>query len=462
MQVTETLSDGLKRGFAVVVPAADIEGKRAEKLAEIGRTIRLPGFRPGKVPANLVRQRYGGAVLSEVLEDTLQNATQQVLQDRGLRPASQPKIDVQQVADKQDLQFTLEVELLPEIPAPDFAAIQLTRYKAQPAPEAVDAALARLASQQTELEPVSEDRGARIGDTLTVDFVGKVDGVPFSGGTGTGMQVELGGAGFIPGFSEGMDGMRPGEERQISVTFPAEYHAKELAGKPATFDLTATALQRSKPAEINEAFATKLGVEGLDKLRELVAGQIQREYDGVTRMRIKRDLLDQLAKSADFPVPASMVDAEFEQIWQRVEAERKEGRGDAEDKDKPEDELRAEYRAIAERRVRLGLLLAEVGRSNNIQVAPDELMRAMRAEASRFPGQEQQVMEFFRKNPQASENLRGPLYEDKVVDFILELAKVEDKLVTPEELSADPDAKEGDAGAGDSKPVDAQAEGSPS
>ena len=440
MQVTETLSEGLKRGFAIVVPAADIEGKRTAKLAEIGRTVRLPGFRPGKVPLNLVRQRYGTAVMSEILEDTVNSATQQVLTDRGLRPAGQPKIAVTQVADAKDLEFSVEVELLPEIAMPDFGAIHLTKFRAEPSPEAVDAALTEIASRQKELEPITEDRGAQTGDTLTVDYLGKVDGVAFSGGTGTGMAVELGAAGFIPGFSEGMEGMRPGEERQINVTFPEQYHAKELAGKPATFDLTATALQQSKSAAIDDELATKLGLEGLDKLREAISGQIQREYDQVGRMRLKRELLDSLAKTADFPVPGTMVDAEFAQIWARVESDQKAGQGDAEDKDKPEETLRAEYRTISERRVRLGLLLAEIGRSNAIQVGSDEMMRAMRTEAGRYPGQEQQVMEFFRKNPEAAENLRGPIYEDKVVDFILELAKVEEKVVTPEELSADPDA----------------------
>ena len=440
MQVTETLSEGLKRGFAVVVPAADIEGKRTAKLTEIGRTVRLPGFRPGKVPLTLVRQRFGSAVLSEVLEESINTAAKQVLTDRGLRPAGQPKIDVTQVKDAEDLQFNLEVELLPEISMPDFGTISLTRLRAEPSADSVDNALTEIAGRQKDLEPVEEDRGAQVGDTLTVDFVGKVDGVPFSGGTGAGMAVELGGAGFIPGFSEGMAGMRPGEERQIEVTFPEEYHAKELAGKPATFDLTATALQQSKPAQVDETLATKLGVESLDKLRELITQQIQREYDQVSRMRIKRDLLDSLAKLADFPVPPSMVEAEFTQIWQRVESDAKAGRGDDEDKGKDEETLKSEYRGIAERRVRLGLLLSEIGRANGVQVGADEMMRAMRTEAARSAGQEQQVMEFFRKNPEAAENLRGPIYEDKVVDFLLELAQVEDKPVSPEELAADPDA----------------------
>jgi len=438
MQVTETLSEGLKRGYAVVVPMADIESKRTAKLTEIGKTVRLPGFRPGKVPMTVVRQRYGTAIMSEVLEESVNSATQQVLSDRGLRAAAQPKVDVTSLDDKQDLQFNVEVELLPEVPMPDFGAIALTRLRAEPAAEAIDKALNEIASRQRELEPVTEDRGAQVGDTLTVDFVGKVNDVAFPGGTGTGMAVELGGSGFIPGFSEGMEGMRLGEERQINVTFPAEYNNKELAGQPATFDLTATALQQTKPTPIDDALAEKLGFENLEKLRELIGQQIQREYDQISRMRIKRDLLDSLATGANFMVPESMVEGEFASIWQRVENDLKQGKGDDDDKGKDEATLKAEYRAIAERRVRLGLLLSEIGRANGVQVAPDEMTRAMRAEAGRYAGQEAQVMEFFRKNPQAAETLRGPIFEDKVVDFILELAQVEDKVVPSEELSAEP------------------------
>ncbi len=438
MQVTETLSEGLKRGYAVVVPMADIESKRTAKLTEIGKTVRLPGFRPGKVPMTVVRQRYGTAIMSEVLEESVNSATQQVLSDRGLRAAAQPKVDVTSLDDKQDLQFNVEVELLPEVPMPDFGAIALTRLRAEPAAEAIDKALNEIASRQRELEPVTEDRGAEVGDTLTVDFVGKVNDVAFPGGTGSGMAVELGGSGFIPGFSEGMEGMKPGEERQINVTFPAEYNNKELAGQPATFDLTATALQQTKPTPIDDAMAEKLGFENLEKLRELIGQQIQREYDQISRMRIKRDLLDSLATGANFMVPESMVEGEFASIWQRVENDLKQGKGDDDDKGKDEATLKAEYRAIAERRVRLGLLLSEIGRANGVQVAPDEMTRAMRAEAGRYAGQEAQVMEFFRKNPQAAETLRGPIFEDKVVDFILELAQVEDKVVPPEELSAEP------------------------
>ena len=441
MQVTETLSDGLRRGFAITVPMSAIEEKRTAKLDEIGKTVKLPGFRPGKVPASIVRQRYGTAVMAEVLEESVQGAMQQVLEERGLRPAGQPKVDLKQLPEKeQDLQFDLEVELLPEIAMPDFAAMALSRFKAEPADEAIDKALAEIAARQDGREPVTEDRGATTGDTLTVDFVGKVDGVAFAGGTGTDMAVKLGGEGFIPGFSEGMEGMKVGEERQINVTFPAEYHAKELAGKAATFDLTGKLLEQTKPAAIDEALATAIGFENLEELRGAIRSQIQREFDSISRMRIKRDLLDALSKLATFEVPPSMVEAEFTQIWQRVEADMKAGKLDAEDSGKDEETLKAEYRPIAERRVRLGLLLSEIGRTNGIQVQPDELTRAMRAEAQRYPGQEAAVMEFFRKNPQAADGLRGPIYEDKVIDFILELAKVEEKVVTPEELSAEPQA----------------------
>ena len=438
MQVTETLHDGLKRGYSVVVPASDIEGKRTAKLTQLGKTMQLPGFRPGKVPMSVVRQRYGAAVMSEVLEQSVNDATRQVLEDRGLRSASQPKVDVTNVEDGRDLEFNVELELLPEVAMPDFSGIHLTRLRATPPAESIDKALGEIASRQRTLVPVEEDRGAEIGDTLTVDFLGRVDGVPFPGGAGSDLAVELGGSGFIPGFSEGMVGMKPGETRTVEVTFPEEYQAKELAGKPAAFEITAKALQRGVPAEIGDDLAQKLGLENLERMRELIAGQMQREYDGISRMRIKRDLLDKLSEQAAFPAPGSMVETEFGQIWARVESDIKEGRGDEEDKAKDEATLKAEYRAIAERRVRLGLLLSEVGRVNGIQVQPDELTRAMRAEAGRYPGQEQQVMEFFRKNPQAAEGLRGPIFEDKVVDFVLELAQVEERQVAPEELNAEP------------------------
>ncbi len=445
MQVTETLSEGLKRAYTVIVPAADIETRRGKRLAELGKSLRLPGFRPGKVPLPLVKQRYGTAVSAEVLEDSVNEATQQVLSDRGLRAAMQPKVDVVSLEDSKDLEFKVEVELLPDVPMPDFGAIEVTRMKAVPLPETIDKALTDIATRQRELVEETEPRPAVTGDFLSIDFLGKVDGEPFAGGAGTDMDVEIGGTGFIPGFTEQMAGMSPGDARTIDVTFPKEYGAKELAGKAATFDITVKKLKKSVLPAIDDDLGQKLGLESLDQLRGLLTQQVQREYDQISRMRVKRQLLDALAKVATFEVPPGMVGAEFDQIWQRIEADRKQGQTDAEDAGKDDDTLKAEYRGIAERRVRLGLLLAEIGRANAINVTPDELTRAMRTEAARYPGQEAQVMEFFRKNPQGAEGLRGPIFEDKVVDFVLELAKVTETEVTPDELGREPD-EDGTAG----------------
>ena len=440
MQVTETLSDGLRRAYSVIVPAAEIESKWGAKLAEIGRTIRLPGFRPGKVPVNLVRQRYGASVMAEVMQESLNTAADQVIEERGLRPAGQPKIALAgepniNAKAASDLSFNVELEILPEIIAPDLSALSLVRYRSDVAPEKIDETLATIAKQQRDTVPVEEDRGAETGEILTVDFEGSVDGVPFEGGAGTDAKVEIGGSGFIPGFSEGMLGMKPGETRDIDVTFPAEYHAEALAGKAAVFKITAKSLAKPVESALDDALATKLGFESLEKLRETVSGQMQRELDQMARLRIKRELLDVLAEKAAFPAPQNLVEAEFGAIWQRVEADMKSGEVDEEDKDKDPETLKAEYRAIADRRVRLGLLLSEIGRTANIQVSQSELTAALRQEASRYPGQEMQVVEFFRKTPGAIEQLRGPLFEDKVVDYILEMAKVEEKTVPPEELN---------------------------
>ncbi len=443
MQVTETLSDGLKRGYDVVVPATEIETRRTARLADLGKNLRLPGFRPGKVPMQVVRQRFGTAVSAEILQESVDEATQQVISDRGLRPAMQPQVNVTSIdiagKESKDLEFHVELEILPEIAMPDFAGLALTRLKAEVPAESVDKALAELAARNREFADVEEDRGAAKGESLTVDFVGTVDGNAFPGGTATDMSIEVGGGGFIPGFTEQLEGMRAGETRTVSVSFPEDYGVKDLAGKAATFEVAAKKLRRSVETMLDDAFGEKIGFENLADLRQAISDRMQREYDQLSRLRLKRQLLDALAEKATFTPPQSMVDAEFEQIWQRLETDRKEGRLDAEDAAKDEATLKGEYRAIADRRVRLGLLLAEIGRSNGVTVSADEMTRAMRAEAMRYPGQEAQVMEFFRKNPQLAENLRGPMFEEKVVDYVVELADVTDRTVSPEELARDPD-----------------------
>jgi len=447
MQVTETLSEGLKRGFTVVVPAEDIESRRAARLADLGKTLRLPGFRPGKVPLPVVRQRYGTAVTAEVLEESVNQATEKVLTERKMRPAQTPKIDLLSVdtgaGTAKDLEFKVEFELLPDIVLPDFSRLSVIRRKAEVAPETIDKALADIATRNRDLEEVTpqelavrgDNPGAADGEVLTVDFLGKIDGEPFPNGTGEDVNIELGGTGFIPGFADQLGGMLPGDHRTISATFPADYANKDLAGKAATFDITAKKLSRLAPPAVDDALATKLAFDDLAGLRRVMGERFSREYDALSRIRLKRELLDALAGQISFDAPQGMVDQEFEQIWQRLEAERKEGRLDEDDKEKDDATLRADYRAIAERRVKLGLMLAEIGRANAITVAPEEMTRAKRAEAARYPGQEAQMMEFFRKYPQAESALHGPIYEDKVIDFVLELAKVTDETVTPEELA---------------------------
>ncbi len=467
MQVTETLSEGLKRGFTVVVPGADIESRRSARLTDLSKTLRLPGFRPGKVPMPLVRQRYGTAVNAEVLEESVSEATQNLLSERKLRPALQPKIDVVNLdtgagaGTAQDLEFKVELELLPDIAAPDFNQIELTRRKSEATPEMVDKQMATIAERNRErveigANELEERGGAEQGEALTVDFTGKLDGEPFPNGSGTDAVVEIGAGTFIPGFAEQLEGMKPGEARTIDVVFPAEYGNKDLAGKAATFDVTAKGLARFVVPALDDSFAQKLAFDDLAEMRSSVQRRIQADLDAIARLRIKRQLLDALADRASFPAPQGLVDQEFNQIWQRVEAERKEGRLDDDDKDKDEATLRADYRAIAERRVRLGLLLAEIGRANNITVGDDEMTRAMRMEAARYPGQEVRMMELFRKYPRAADQLRGPIFEDKVIDFVLELAKVTDQTVTPEELAEEPPMP--GAAAGEPKPMEDAAE----
>ena len=448
MQVTETLSDGLKRNYTVVLPVADLESRRTARLTTLGKTLRLPGFRPGKVPMPIVKQRYGTAVSAEVLEESVSEATQKVLSERGLRPAQQPKVDLvteNPTALTSDLEFTVVLELLPDITLPDFGTIELTRVKAEVSPEAVDKALEQIAKFNHTLVPIpaeilaARENGAAAGEVLTVDFAGKIDDVLFEGGTGTDTPVEIGGTGFIPGFAEQLEGARPGEIRTINVTFPETYGNAALAGKAAVFDITVKELSTQIIPPIDDDLAKKLGADDLAAIREMVTSRQQQEYDGISRMRLKKSLLDALTKLADFPVPTSIADQEFEQIWQQFEAAQKAGTQDEEDKGKDEDTLKAEYRAIAERRVRLGLLLAEIGRINNITVSEQELDRALYQRAMQYQGQEMQMLEFFRKYPQLTNSVRGPLLEEKVVDFVLELAKVTDTIVTPEELAKEPE-----------------------
>lgn len=439
MQVTETLSESLKRGFTIVIEEKQLAEKRNQRLTELGHDMNIPGFRPGKVPLAVVKQRYGESVQNETVNEAISNAIKTVMDERGIRAARQPSISLKEgYKEGDDLEFSFEVELIPDFDIPELKDIKLTRLKAKADEDALKKAYETIAQRQRDFKDIDEKRPAVKGDILVVDFVGKVDGVPFEGGTAENVNVEIGGSGFIPGFAEQIEGMTPSEEKTITVTFPENYQAANLAGKEATFDIKAKGLKEGVVPEINDDFAKKLGLENVEKLKEAVEKQISAEYDQMSRMRLKRDLLDILAEKVNFEVPPGLLEAEFNQIWQRIENDRKEGRLEEEDQQKDEETLKADYRKIAERRVRLGLLVVEIGRLNSIAVNEDELVQAMRAEAMRYPGQEKEVMEFFQKNPQAVESLRGPLYENKVLDYVTELATIEEKEVSPEELAKMP------------------------
>ena len=440
MQVTETLSDGLKRGFTVVVPEPELAAKREKRLAELARTMQLPGFRPGKVPMSMVRKRYGDAVSAEIVEGAVNDASDKLLAERGLRPAMQPKLEVTKPGQSSDLEFTLELEVLPEVTIPDMSDIRLTKPVAEVSEEAVAEALQKLAEQRRSFVPVETPRPAAVGEQLTVDFIGRIEGEAFQGGTATDVAVIVSGEGFIPGFAEQMEGISPGETKKISVNFPEDYGAKALAGKQAEFEVTAKSLAVAQIPLLDEAFAKAMGLESIEDLQKKISEQIGREYEGMTRLKLKRSLLDVLAERAQFEVPVSLVEAEFSEIWRQLEQEKEAGRADPDDAAKDEETLKAEYRAIADRRVRLGLLVAEIGRANEINVTEQDLQRAMFNEAMKYREQAMQVLEFFKKNPQALERFRGPIFEDKVVDFLLGRVRLEEKSVSAEELAADPES----------------------
>ena len=441
MQVTEISNDGLKREFRVTIQSRDIQSKVDLRLEELGRTVKLPGFRPGKVPMPVLRQRFGNSVMGEVLERAVSDSSYQAMGERGLRPAMQPKIEITSFAEGKDLEYKMAVELLPEIKPIDFKELTLERLKVEASEAEITKAIERLAEGSRQTEKVAEDRATAKGDILLIDFVGKVNGKEFAGGAAKDHKLELGSNQFIAGFEDQLVGHKPGTTTDINVTFPKEYGNDELAGKPAVFTVTIKEIHSKLPVTVDEALAKKMGFEDLPSLRKAVGEQIGKEFARATRARVKRELLDKLADKHAFGVPQGMVDIEFNQIWQSLEEARKRGDDDPTIKGKSEDELKKDFTGIAERRVRLGLLLSEVGRVNNLQVSEEEVNRTLIEEARRYPGQERKIIEYYRNQPEAMAQLRAPLFEDKVVDFILEMASVTEKTVTPEELMRDEEAK---------------------
>ncbi len=444
MQVIETATDGLRREFSIVVGKADLDTKLSSRLEELKGQVRLKGFRPGKVPMNHMRRAFGKSVMAEIIQEAVSESSQKAIDERSLRPAQQPKIDLtselENVADgKEDLTFNMTVELMPEFQPMDVTSLSLVRLTADIDEADVAAALNRFAEQSRTYNPRAEGEAAREGDALTIDFEGRIDGTPFDGGKGEGVRLVIGSKRFIPGFEDGVVGAKAGETRDVKVTFPDDYSTKALAGKNAVFTISVKDVAAPEDAPIDDGFATKLGFESLAKLKDAITNDIGNNYARAARAHLKRALLDTLDAGHTFALPPAMVDAEFEQIWRAVEAEMKREGKTATDEAESEEKMKEEYRAIARRRVRLGLVLSEIGRLNKIEISQDELSRAVVGRARQFPGQEKQVIEFYQKNPAALAEIRAPLYEEKVVDFALELAKVTEKKVAKEDLFLDPD-----------------------
>ena len=452
MQVTEENNEGLQREFVITLEASEIDEKVQSRLREIGKNQKIPGFRPGKAPMSILKQRFGQAVMGEVLERAVGDSSQQVIQERGLRPAGQPDISVESFDEGQDLVYRMKLELLPDIEPMDFSQISVTTQKIEVPDHEVDEALERLASQQKESKPVEEPRPARKGDILVVDFSGEVDGEKYPGMEAEDHHLELGSNRFVEGFEDQLIGIQPGEEKTVEVTFPEGYMNSQLSGKTAQFHVKVKELREAEPVEINDEFAQKFGEEDLNGLKERVRDQIRQDYERLTRQRTKRQLLDQLADGHSFDVPQSMVDSEFNAIWQQIEQDRQNGQLDAEDAEKSEEQLQEEYKQIAERRVRLGLLLSEVGRNQQIDVTQEELNKALIEEVQRYPGREREVFEHYQNSQDALQNLRAPIYEDKVIDYILELANTEERQVTTDQLREELEAEQaGDSAEGESE-----------
>jgi trigger factor len=442
MQVTETAREGLKRTLQVVVGQAELSERFASRLDELRDRVQIKGFRRGKVPVAHLKKLYGKSLMQEVMEQTLNDTSAQAIKDRNERPAQQPKVELvdfneetfEKIASGQsDLAYSMEFEVLPPIPLADLKTLKLEKLVADVDDEALDKALANLAERNTAYD-VEEGRVASGGDLVALNFVGKIDGEAFEGGSAEGQSLVIGKKQFIPGFEEGLIGLKAGDEKVITATFPAEYPVAALAGKTAEFDVKVTAVSKARTPAVDEDFAKGVGAESLEQLRGFISEQIKREYDQASRQKLKRELLDAVDAAHTFELPASLVDFEFNNIWTQLENNLKATNKTFADEGKTEDEARAEYRKIAERRVRLGLVIGEIGEKNNLQVSQDELRRSLVEQARRYPGQEKQVYEYYEKTPGALAELRAPIFEDKVIDFVIDEAKPTEKKVTRDEL----------------------------
>lgn len=447
MQVTETLSDGLKREYKVVVPAAELDAKVNERLGDLKERVRINGFRPGKVPVAHLKRVYGRSAMAEVIEATVRDTNNQIVSEHGYKLAADPKVTLpteeeaieELIAGKSDLNYTMALEIVPPITLGDFNTIKLTRLTADVADDEVDNGIKLIAESSKPYTVRPEGGKAAKDDRVTISFAGTIDGKPFEGGTGDDAPVLIGSNTFIPGFEDQLIGIAAGETRTLKVTFPDHYMNAELAGKNAEFVVTAKSVETPGEVKVDEDFAKSLGMESLDKLRDAVRERVAREHASMSRQKVKRALLDALDKMHKFEPPPTLVEEEFDRVWKSVLSELETEHKSFADENTTEEKAKTEYRAIAERRVRLGLVLAEIGEKNSITVTDDELNRAVMERARQYAGQEQRVWDFYRQNPQAVAALRAPIFEEKVVDFLLELANVTESKVSREELYKDDD-----------------------
>jgi trigger factor len=445
MQVTETVADGLKHEFQISVPAADLDAKADARLVDLKDKVRINGFRPGKVPVSHLKKVYGRSVMAETVEQTIRDTNTQIFTERGFRLATEPKVTMpteeKAVEDiltgKSDLNYTVSIEVVPAIQLADFKTFTVEKPIVEVTDAEVDEAIKRIAEQNRPFAAKSEGAKAENGDRVTISFKGTIDGTPFDGGTAENIQVTVGTGQFIPGFEEQLLGMAAGETRNLKVSFPKNYASEKLAGQPAEFETTATLIEAPQEPEINDEFAKTLGLESLDKLKEAARERLIAEFAGATRQRVKRMLLDRLDESHRFEAPPSLVEEEFKLMWSSIKAEMESNGKTFADEDTTEEASEQEYRKIADRRVRLGLVLSEIGEKNKITVTEDEVSRAVIERARQMPGREKEVWDYYRNNTNALAQLRAPIYEDKVVDFILELANVTEKKVTREDLFKD-------------------------
>jgi trigger factor len=442
MQISETVSQDLHKQFTVTVPASELDSRVTKRLEEMKPKVNLKGFRPGKAPVSFLKKQFGKSIMGEVVEQAVSEGSQKVIADNKLKPALQPRVEpvgsVEDAVDgKSDLTFKVIVDLMPDFETTDPAKLTVERITADISDADVDEAVERLAKNVRNY--AAKDGAAEKDDLAVIDYEGSIDGVPFEGGKGSDFSLTLGSGTFIPGFEDQLIGAKAGESRDVKVTFPTEYHAPEMAGKDATFAVTVKEVKTPEATAIDDELAKKLGLDDLATLKARVKEQLENDYKGASRMHLKRRVLDALDSAHNFPLPPAMVEHEFTNIWAQVEEELKREGKTAADEGKTEDELKAEYRKIAERRVRLGLVLGKMGEQNGISVQNDEVQRAILARARQFPGQEQQVFQFYANNAQAQAEIRAPLFEDKVVDFIAELATVNDRKVDKDVLFADPE-----------------------